>query len=97
MISMKGKWNDMHKLRRFRPQYPSESIVRFLFANFPADERRRKNPKILDVGCGGGRHVKLFAEQGFNVSGVDFSEEAITQTKKMLKRFNLRLNCNKVT
>jgi ubiquinone/menaquinone biosynthesis C-methylase UbiE len=86
---MKQMWDDLYKLPRFRPQYPNESVVRFLFTNFPADRRKRKNLKILDVGCGGGRHVKLFAEQGFDVSGVDFSKEAITQAKKMLKRFNL--------
>jgi len=89
MTIMKGKWNGLYKLKRFRLQYPSESVVRFLFTNFPADRKRRKNLKILDVGCGGGRHVKLFAEQGFDVSGVDFSMEAITRVKKMLKRFDL--------
>lgn len=89
MTDVKEKWNGLYRLERFGLQYPSEIVVRFLFANFPADKRKRKNLKILDIGCGGGRHVKLFAEQGFDISGVDFSEEAITQTKKMLKRFNL--------
>jgi ubiquinone/menaquinone biosynthesis C-methylase UbiE len=89
MAGVEVKWDDMHKLVRFRPQYPSEVVVKFLFTNFPADREMRKNLKILDIGFGGGRHVKLFAEQGFDVSGVDFSEEAVIQARKMLKGFNL--------
>lgn len=79
------KWNEMYKLKKFNPQYPSETIVRFLFTNFNI----KKNKKILDIGCGNGRHVKLFAEQGFDVYGCDYSKEGINQTKKMLKKFNL--------
>ncbi|MDD5327089.1 MAG: class I SAM-dependent methyltransferase [Phycisphaerae bacterium] len=88
-MDMKASWDDLHKLPRFRPQYPNEGVVRFLFTNFPTNKEKRKNIKILDLGCGGGRHVKLFAEQGFDISGVDFSKEAITYVKEMLKKLNL--------
>ena len=63
MKGIKEKWGELHKQPRFRPQYPSESVVKFLFTEFPNDLEERKNLKILDIGCGGGRHVKLFAEQ----------------------------------
>ena len=33
--------------------------------------------KLLDVGCGPGRHSHLFAREGINVLGVDISEEFI--------------------
>lgn len=89
MTNVNRKWDDLHKLPRFRPQYPNESVVRFLFTCFPTDRRKRKKLKVLDIGCGGGRHVKLFAEQGFDVSGIDFSQEGISQTEEMLKRFKL--------
>lgn len=89
MTDVEKKWDGLYKLERFGLQYPSEIVVRFLFTNFPADKRERENLKILDLGCGGGRHVKLFAEQGFDVSGTDFSKEAVVQAEKMLKRFNL--------
>ncbi len=89
MKDIKEKWEDMHKLPRFRPQYPSGCVVRFLFTNFLTNKEKRKNTKILDLGFGGGRHAKLFAEQGFDVYGVDFSEEGIMQTKKMLKKLGL--------
>ena len=43
MENFKSRWEELHKLPKFRPQYPSESVVRFLFANFPHDIDVRKN------------------------------------------------------
>lgn len=40
-----------------------------------------KKGKVLDIGCGGGRNSILFANNGFTVSGVDFSKEAIKLAK----------------
>jgi len=34
---------------------------------------------LLDLGCGSGRHARLFAEQGFEVAGVDRSAEMLRQ------------------
>jgi len=41
---------------------------------------RRFNPSaknILDLGCGTGKHDFIFAEKGFNVTGVELSEKMI--------------------
>ena len=37
---------------------------------------------ILDLGCGTGRHDKIFVEEGFLVTGVDYSEQMISIAKK---------------
>jgi SAM-dependent methyltransferase len=37
--------------------------------------------RILDVGCGRGRHARIFARRGYNVTGIDLSEEAITEAR----------------
>ena len=89
MKNMKEKWEKLHTLPRFRPRYPNIDVVRFLFNGFCNDREKRKNLKILDIGCGGGRHLKLFAEQAFDVYGCDFSAEGIEQTKKMLNENSL--------
>jgi SAM-dependent methyltransferase len=34
-------------------------------------------PNILDLGCGRGRHSLTLAERGYEVTGIDLSEEAI--------------------
>jgi SAM-dependent methyltransferase len=38
--------------------------------------------KILDVGCGKGRHAKVLAALGFDVTGIDLSEPFINEAKK---------------
>jgi len=45
--------------------------------------------KVLDVGCGAGRHVVYLAGQGFQVSGLDSSDEAIKMNRDALKKMNL--------
>ncbi|MCB9292848.1 MAG: class I SAM-dependent methyltransferase [Lewinellaceae bacterium] len=38
--------------------------------------------KILDVGCGAGRHVLHFQKRGFNITGIDISPLAIQACKE---------------
>jgi len=35
------------------------------------------NALVLDMACGSGRDAKIFSEKGFNVTGVDLSEEML--------------------
>jgi 2-polyprenyl-3-methyl-5-hydroxy-6-metoxy-1,4-benzoquinol methylase len=37
--------------------------------------------KMLDVACGKGRHSKALADNGFDVTGIDLSEESIIEAK----------------
>ena len=43
---------------------------------------REGRRRVLDLGCGLGRHSMLFARNGFEVTAVDTSEEAISSLKK---------------
>lgn len=47
------QWINLHKNKRYRPKYPSEIVVQFVFRNFSSDGKT----KVLDLGCGAGRHV----------------------------------------
>jgi 2-polyprenyl-3-methyl-5-hydroxy-6-metoxy-1,4-benzoquinol methylase len=38
--------------------------------------------RILDLGCGKGRHTLLLAEMGFHVTALDLSSEGITQLEE---------------
>ena len=40
------------------------------------------NPLILDVGCGDGRHCKLFHENGARAIGIDLSDAMLAESKK---------------
>lgn len=54
--------------------------------------KQHKVKKILDLGCGSGKHTIYLAEQGFEVYGIDISTEGLKKTKQRLKRKNLKAN-----
>ena len=49
-----------------------------------------KKGKILDMGCGLGRHTLYFAQRGFEVIAFDGSEDAVAHTKDWLKKEKLQ-------
>lgn len=46
---------------------------------------KRKAKTVLDLGCGTGRHVIFFAQQGFDVYGLDSSAQGLKLTKNWLE------------
>ncbi len=48
--------------------------------------------KVLDLGCGGGRHSMLLAKEGFGVYGIDFANSAISTAKANADKNNLRID-----
>ena len=65
-------WNNIHDLKTFDPQYPSQNAQDFLKYHV---EGTGKN--ILDVGCGNGIHTFMFNNAGLKVFAIDSSEVAI--------------------
>lgn len=59
----------------FQKKQPDEEVVAFL-------DTCRKKGTVLDMGCGAGRHCKIFADKGHSVTGFDFSKNAIELAKK---------------
>lgn len=48
---------------------------------------------VLDLGCGLGRHAIFFAENGFRVTAVDLSEEAVRFTKEASREKGVDFSC----
>jgi len=52
--------------------------------------KKAKVKRVLDLGCGSGRHVVYLAKHGFEVYGFDLSKEGIRLAKQWLKEKNLK-------
>ncbi len=50
-----------------------------------------KNARILDVGCGTGKHALELMRRGFRVECIDISKEAVEATKKSLKGYKTKI------
>lgn len=51
----------------------------------------KKGMRILDVGCGNGRHALEFARRGFFVTGVDSSRDLLILAKKEARKEGLSI------
>jgi len=54
--------------------------------------KKRGVKKVLDLGCGSGRHVVYFAKNGFDAYGLDVAPVGLKITKDWLKQENLKAN-----
>ncbi len=50
-----------------------------------------KNIKILDIGCGTGRHSIELARRGYNVVGIDLSESQLNRAKEIVAKEGLNI------
>ncbi|APF24538.1 class I SAM-dependent methyltransferase [Clostridium butyricum] len=82
----KDIWGNLHSQSKFRPKYPSEIVVQYVFRNFKRDGKT----KILDLGCGAGRHVFFMANENINTYGVDISKEGVEYTNEVLRKLKLK-------
>lgn len=70
-----------HKLYFERDEKEAEAFIKKLIDHLqpPAGSR------MLDVACGKGRHSKTLASLGFNVTGIDISQDSIAFAKQFEK------------
>lgn len=51
-----------------------------------------KNCRILDIGCGTGRHTIELAKRGYSVTGIDLSESLLAKASETAKELGLEVN-----
>jgi SAM-dependent methyltransferase len=73
MISLK-EWQGL--------RFPDEFLVRFFFKNAMAESRG----KVLELGCASGANLIVFAEYGWDCTGVDIFPELVEQARSNYSR-----------
>jgi len=71
-------WQNEQLIKRFSAADPE--IVKLI-----ARLRKRGLSRVLDIGCGPGRHTISFAKAGFEVYACDISKSALTIAKERLQ------------
>jgi SAM-dependent methyltransferase len=77
-------WNELFTQEEFRWKDPHEQVIALV-----PSLRARGTRRVLDLGCGAGRHVVYLAHKGFEVCGFDTAENGLAHTHEWLTRENL--------
>ncbi|MEO8207364.1 MAG: class I SAM-dependent methyltransferase, partial [Chthoniobacterales bacterium] len=64
--------------------YPDERATAIVARHFSPREKNA-GKRALDVGCGGGRHLKLLLDFGFDTYGLDYIEEACVEARSLFE------------
>ncbi|BBU38291.1 hypothetical protein APP_05830 [Aeribacillus pallidus] len=93
--SFKEQWEKSYKNKDNFVFYPNEEIIRFTskyirkrigWDEFVDVHNFSDNPKVLDLGCGIGRHIIYGLEMKLDMYGIDLSEIAINFARKWAKQ-----------
>jgi len=87
MKSWDNRWEKEFQSQQWG-KYPPEELVRFIARNF-YKAVKRKDIKILDLGCGTGAGIWYLAREGFSTFGIDGSKTAISIARKRIQKENL--------
>lgn len=82
-LKTKIRWNHIYKERKILLIDENVPKIAELF-------QEHKMKRVLDLGCGSGRHTVYLAQRGFHVYGIDLSEEGVKRAAHLLDRKNLR-------
>ena len=83
-------WHNIYK-KSSSISYPAEGVIRIFKGSFPKlkMDKPLEGAKILDVGCGDGRHLSFFESIGLKADGVEISDDICTTVKKNLNDIGL--------
>jgi len=81
------EWNKILREEWYSQEEPDEIVVDFV----KSLKNERQEMRVLDLGCGAGRHHVFLSKHGFEAHGVDISETGLTLTKERLRKQNLEI------
>jgi|WetSurMetagenome_2_1015567.scaffolds.fasta_scaffold120321_2 tellurite methyltransferase len=86
MTDDRVKWNERYAGAGL---YLGRSPSRFLAGNIPLIKALAPGKKALDIACGEGRNSIFLARNGFEVTGIDISEEGLAKAGQWAKAAGL--------
>jgi len=84
---MRSTWENFYKTRGRFYLVPHSKINRVI-----AKLKAYRVKKVLDLGCGSGRHSVALAKEGFDVTGIDYSKNALDLAAKWAKSEKVKIN-----
>src|SRR5579872_6053760 len=78
------RWDLVFAQRSEWSKYPSENVIRFVARNW-YNAADRKRVRLLDLGSGPGSNTWYMAREGFSVSAVDGSPQAMALLRARLR------------
>jgi len=81
-------WDEVFKKEKIIWKNPDKSII-----DLVPLLRKRKLKRILDLGCGAGRHIVYLCKRGFFVIGLDISSAALNLAQKWLEKEKIDNYC----
>lgn len=81
ITSTKKYWSD--EVSRAQLEYPNEMVVRYLASH------RKEGGKILDFGCGAGRHSIVIKKMGYSLTAMDYNQSSLDITRLKLEELNM--------
>jgi len=80
-------WNETFKEKGkvfIKPQRDMPRIIKIF--------KKHNVKKVLDLGCGSGRHLVFLAKHGFDTYGIDIAKYGVSMSRNWLKEEELKAN-----
>jgi SAM-dependent methyltransferase len=90
--TIKQHYADFYSRKNPEHVYPVEFVVRTLLGTYPnlkLDPATYRGSKILDLGFGDGRNMPLLHNLGFEVYGVEISEQICSLTRNRMEKLGV--------
>ena len=91
---MKKQWYES-LFENYGLKYDNESFTKGTVGECDFIEREinfNQSLKILDVGCGTGRHTIELSRRGYTITGIDLSETLLTRAREKAENDNLKID-----
>ena len=92
--AIESHYGEFYSRRNPEKVYAVEFVVRTLLGTYPnlkLDRAAYRGAKILDLGIGDGRNMPLLHDLGFQICGVEISEEICDLTRRRMERLGVPL------